>query len=94
MSTQRVHRYPVEIFDPVEAIRQEKEGHRYRLERLADPPVSQGEFARIIDVDRRTVQDYIGKGILHADKDGRLNVHHNVRRFCAYLRDEDLNTVD
>lgn len=90
----KVHRYPVEIFDPAEAIREAIEGHKAHLEGLREPPVTQGEFARLIGVDRRTVQDYLQKGILQADKDGRLNVMHNSRRFCSYLRDEDLNTVD
>lgn len=91
---ERTHRYAREIFDPEEAIRAAKEMHKARLEWLREPPVTQEEFAGLIQVHRRTVQDYIGRGILHADKNGHMNVTHNMRRYCAYLRDEDLSNVD
>lgn len=92
MSTQRT-RYPVEIFDPAEALREAKELHAAHLEGLRAPPVSQGEFARQADIDRRQVQDFIQRGILHPDKNGQLNVMHNMRRYISYLRGHDLDTV-
>lgn len=91
---ERPHRYRREVFDVDEAIREAKEAYKARLEWLREPPVTQEEFAGLIQVHRRTVQDYIGRGILQADKNGHLNVTHNMRRYCGYLRDEDLNNAD
>lgn len=91
---ERTHRYRREVFDVDEAIREAKEAYKAHLDGLRAPPVTQDEFAGLIQVHRRTVQDYIGRGILHADKNGHMNVMHNMRRYCAYLRDEDLNNVE
>lgn len=92
MTTQRT-RYPVETFDPAEALREAEEMHKAHIEGIKAPPVSQGEFARLADIDRRQVQDFIGRGILHPDKNGQMNVSHNLRRYVAYLRGQDLDTV-
>lgn len=90
----RKHHYEREIFDAEAKIKIEREQHAAAMRGLRAPPVSQGEFAELLQINRRTVQEYIARGILHADKDGHLNLYQSTRRYCAYLRDEDVNNVE
>lgn len=88
------HHYEREIFDAEAAIEDAKERHAAALQGLRAPPITQEAFAKVVEINRRTVGEYLARGILHADRDGHLNLHHNMRRYCAYLRDEDLDTVE